>query len=107
MNIDGGKFQIPCFKIRYTTFLPNIPISSQSPLKRSNSPSRSKSPTRRQMDIMEHPNSLWLPKYLIPQSHPLVIQYYETQQLIQKEKEKKGKNRISLGYHGRITWMSF
>ncbi|CAI4935656.1 BTE_HP_G0127240.mRNA.1.CDS.1 [Saccharomyces cerevisiae] len=91
MNIDGGKFQIPCFKIRYTTFLPNIPISSQSPLKRSNSPSRSKSPTRRQMDIMEHPNSLWLPKYLIPQSHPLVIQYYETQQLIQKEKEKKGK----------------
>lgn len=94
VNIDGGKFQISCFKVRYTTFLPNIPISSQSPLKRNNSPGRSKSPTRRQIDIMKHPNSLWLPKYLIPQSHPLVIQYYETQQIALKEKGKKRKKTI-------------
>ncbi|CAI4060243.1 hypothetical protein SKDZ_05G1140 [Saccharomyces kudriavzevii ZP591] len=91
MNINGSKFQIPCFKIRYTTFLPNIPISSQSPLIRNDSPSRSRSPSRRQLDIMEHPNSLWLPKHLIPRSHPLVIQYYEAQR-IALEKKNKVKN---------------
>ncbi|KOG99988.1 crossover junction endodeoxyribonuclease [Saccharomyces eubayanus] len=92
LNTNGNKFQMQCFKIRYTTFLPNIPISSQSPSKRSNSPSRSKSPTRRQMDIMEHPNSLWLPKRLIPESHPLVLQYYEEQRIALEQKNKKGRN---------------
>ncbi|CCF60099.1 hypothetical protein KAFR_0J00310 [Kazachstania africana CBS 2517] len=87
------KLAIPYWKVRYNTFLPGVSPSQKVSKNRSPSPTRS--PSKRQIDIYEYKFSMWVPKVCIPPTHSLVRDFQRRQDEERKEEEKNKKLKLS------------
>ncbi|AQZ12622.1 YEN1 (YER041W) [Zygosaccharomyces parabailii] len=68
--ILGGKFTLPCLKVRYRPYI-SFFITNQSPRK-------SQSPTKRKRSENEYKYSLWIPQDLIPPNNVLLQRWNRT-----------------------------
>lgn len=88
---NNNNMKISYWKVRYNSFLENINCLTIP--NRSSSPSRS--PTRRQMDILEYAHGVWVCKNCIPETHVLVKDFQLRQKVAREESERQKKVKQS------------
>ncbi|CCD23645.1 crossover junction endodeoxyribonuclease NDAI_0B06130 [Naumovozyma dairenensis CBS 421] len=106
--------KIKCYKVRYKSFLKGIPDMVQtdgysSPGK---SPIRQpRSPSKRQLDVKEFPNCMWIPIELIPKKNPIVVEFIHKEQEEEKRKVQaptsRRRRKIKTSYSQKNTLDGF
>ncbi|AMD22686.1 HHL084Cp [Eremothecium sinecaudum] len=82
-------FTIELWKVRFKSFLPYL----SEPDKTSTDSPVGRSPSRRQLDIIEYPYAQWLPKGLIPETHSLVLSFREEQEYLSRTAKSPSKKK--------------